>query len=339
MGINKEVQIIVWVTTKCNMKCSYCYEKDKPFRDLNDNILFNIHNFISAHMHKVGSTKCTIRFHGGEPLLNWKAVETVIELTENIGFDIKYELTTNGLLLDNILEKDSLKKINNIWVSIDGTIGTLQRTRGLKNIDASKLINNCIKILKIREDITARITLKKEEIKNLKENILFLIDIGFRNIIPVFDVLEKNWDNQSLRQYNEQIEYIQRIIDKNIKIFGLKDNFIHKKGLCNGGIYNLNIYVDGNIYPCLITAGKKDFICGNVYNGVNYNWIRKLDQINNVELLECKECTYKDFCINTRCKFYNKVVMGCYSKPNPGLCAIENFRYYNYYNNKIFSNR
>ena len=63
----------IWVTKKCNLKCSYCYEGiEKENRELAVDKIPAVIEFIQ----QMGKSEeyITVNFHGGEPLLNTKVI-------------------------------------------------------------------------------------------------------------------------------------------------------------------------------------------------------------------------------------------------------------------------
>jgi uncharacterized protein len=94
-----------------------------------------------------------------------------------------------------------------------------------------------------------------------------------------------------------------------------------------GGITDLTIYPNGDLYPCCAMAGKKEFCIGNVYGGVHEHWENKLKNINDLEINECSGCTVLENCMANRCRLFNKVLTGYYNKPSDVICWRENIQH------------
>jgi uncharacterized protein len=122
------------VTEKCNLKCKYCiygdYYNHYSHRDCSDMkfetaktlIDYKLKQWFSHHNNNAKITKL-ISFYGGEPLLNFKLIEQVVEYTKKLSIsnDIKfmYNITVNGVLLDKYM--DFLIENNFfIAISLDG---------------------------------------------------------------------------------------------------------------------------------------------------------------------------------------------------------------------------
>lgn len=126
--------IVFEVTEKCNLNCKYCalseqlYQKhdvrksrDLPFKkaQLMIDYLLNLwkENYIPDT-----NLQFTIGFYGGEPLLNMSLIKKIIDYVEQsdtTGRQIFYNITTNGMLLDNYMDFLVEKKFY-LTVSLDG---------------------------------------------------------------------------------------------------------------------------------------------------------------------------------------------------------------------------
>lgn len=117
----------VLITQKCNLNCSYCFEKIKTFKDIDlektIEILTKNNTFYSFPI-----TKFYIL--GGEPLMNLPFLVNLIEYVKNTSTissaekenyikTITQGLTTNGILIDKYV--DILKKYKfSLQISLDG---------------------------------------------------------------------------------------------------------------------------------------------------------------------------------------------------------------------------
>ena len=103
---------ILNLTNKCNLDCSYCFEKNKDNCDITPEILDKFISFIL----KSNLKEISIRLFGGEPLLNLSLLEAVLlKLNHglvNKGVKINYNIFTNGTCL-NDKALDLIIKYNN----------------------------------------------------------------------------------------------------------------------------------------------------------------------------------------------------------------------------------
>ncbi len=106
----------VSLTERCNMKCIYCQTgnapNDTPPQDLSDSELLELIGAFSI----LGVDK--IRFTGGEPLLR-RGIVDLVRNTRTIDNVTLVGLTTNGLLLDKLLDPLVQAGLNRLNVSLD----------------------------------------------------------------------------------------------------------------------------------------------------------------------------------------------------------------------------
>ena len=105
--MKKYKKIYVEITNRCNLSCSFCSKVEKPLRNM------TIEEF-KCIIEKIKDYTDTIYLHvKGEPLVHPNLIEFLNVAEE---YNIKVNLTTNGTLFPNLVDKlkecKSLKKIN-----------------------------------------------------------------------------------------------------------------------------------------------------------------------------------------------------------------------------------
>lgn len=74
----------LWLTYKCNLNCSYCYEKDIKTgmkNKLNDNTIEDYLIFIENFLYDKNRNEnepYIVNLHGGEPLLEFNLLKKVV---------------------------------------------------------------------------------------------------------------------------------------------------------------------------------------------------------------------------------------------------------------------
>lgn len=126
-------QLVFEVTTKCNLNCTYCgYGSLYNMRTHQDqtNMSFIIAKQLIDYLYSLWSNhkidydirNTFIGFYGGEPLLNFDFIRSVISYLENLPIDRRqftYTMTTNALLLNKYQDFLVDKKFH-IIISLDG---------------------------------------------------------------------------------------------------------------------------------------------------------------------------------------------------------------------------
>lgn len=97
------MQIILKLTTACNLACSYCSEGDQEPMRLPEEFFYKLVGDIPEFCRETGETQIEFLFHGGEPLLYGR--EALHALTayarEHLpDIEVKFLMQTNGFLID-----------------------------------------------------------------------------------------------------------------------------------------------------------------------------------------------------------------------------------------------
>lgn len=93
---------------------------------------------------------------------------------------------------------------------------------------------------------------------------------------------------------------------------------------CSAGMNTKHIYYTGDLYPCTVVCGYKEFSIGNVYEGTDRKKIQNL-QKNISSLYEsCQYCDVKNYCSAARCSLINKLATGDFHRPTEIECNLTN---------------
>lgn len=137
------------VTEKCNMKCIYCCYHDK-FQKYSRSMSWNTAQKAIDYLLKnsMGREGIHLGFYGGECLIEFELIKKCVHYIKNnsICHNIRFGLTTNGLLLKNKNYRDFLSEHDfSVLVSLDGPKLINDRYRKAKNENESSyeiIINN-----------------------------------------------------------------------------------------------------------------------------------------------------------------------------------------------------
>ena len=136
-------QLLLEMTSNCNMRCKYCIYSDHYFysKDYSNNLLsldtaiaavdLYFENFKKVFFHNPHK-KAAIGFYGGEPLLNFKVIQQLVEYCKNNyshKYPTQFNITTNGLLLTDEVIDFLVENNFAITVSIDGNAENHNRNR------------------------------------------------------------------------------------------------------------------------------------------------------------------------------------------------------------------
>lgn len=276
------------LTTHCNLQCRYCYGKscDDIGTDFGDfEIDYSLPREISypiEWLKRFGKKdpECILTFYGGEPTL---CMEKIRQIMDNVPAK-RFLIQTNGLFLDK-LGPEYINRLHTILVSIDGKEELTDYYRGAGVY--RRVIGNLQKIVKdgFKGEIIARMTATEEmdifkQITWLLDNeefpfssVHWQLDAGFwRN-----DFANRQFERWTKESYNpgvkrlvkfwvDQMEKEGRVL-KVYPFLAVMQSLLHgEKSLlrCGSGWINYSILTDGNIAPCPIMGGMKDFYVGHI---------------------------------------------------------------------------
>lgn len=171
----------ILTTTDCNARCFYCYEKGLSRVTMADNMARDVADYIT----KVSlNTAVNLRWFGGEPLLNYNAIDIICSALNENGVKFKSIMISNGLLFtDSIIKKASdLWKIKKVQITLDGTKSVYQKVKSYKGADGKefdRVIDNISKLAEANIRVSIRLNQEFYNTADLLELIDFL-SIRFR---------------------------------------------------------------------------------------------------------------------------------------------------------------
>jgi uncharacterized protein len=338
------------VSHDCNLSCEYCFASKGDYKSgrrlMTKEIALKAVDYLvnnSGQRHNI-----EIDFFGGEPLMNFGTVKEVVaygrKLENKTGKRFYFTITTNGTLLD----EDKIKFINeymdNVVISIDGRKDVHDSIRydriGRGSYDrivpfAKRLVNERNgKSYFIRGTFTSRN-------KDFSKDIMHLASLGFKEISiePVVgsgdELFIKEEDIPDILSEYEKfaIEYIKCMQQKSVfRFYHFNLNLyegpcIYKRiAACGAGSEYLAVSPEGSLYPCHQFVGQKEFIMGDIFNGIDNEKLKERFKSTNILTKEkCRNCWAKLFC-SGGCHANAWYSNGSISEPNEIACALQKKR-------------
>lgn len=236
-------------TTYCNAQCYYCYESGFKHMTLSHETAERVIDFI--HINKC-SNRVKLKWYGGEPLLNTKAINEICEglLSKEISF--KSTMISNGLLFsDEIIAKaKDLWNLQNVRITLDGTENVYNATKNYKNHVGNpyqKVLKNIDSLLSNGISVTIRLNIEDKNIQDVKVLIKFLSDKYRDN--NLLDFMLRPLNNTST---NNQIESIGRNRDNILKEITLMKYKLFKDGF----LVNCGKLTGLTLCSCIADSGK-----------------------------------------------------------------------------------
>lgn len=307
----------------CNLKCEYCFASQGNFKGERNLMSYEVGKKAFDFLVKSSGKRVNLEvdFFGGEPLMNFDTVKKLVEygksLEEKHNKKFRFTITTNGVLLDDEKIDYINENMCNVVLSIDGRKDVNDKMRKTVNEKGSydTIINNFKKFVAKRgdKDYFARGTYTSYNL-DFAEDVKHLREIGFDKI-SVEPVVAKPEEKYALKDEHIEIlnaeyvklakHYIDSYSDKdkrfqfyhfNIELDG--GPCIYKRSIgCGAGTEYLAVTPEGDFYPCHQFVGEKEFIIGNVNEGITKEEV--VSKFRNVSVNEkpiCKQCWAKYYC-------------------------------------------
>jgi uncharacterized protein len=315
----KTVYISLHTSSRCNLKCTYCFKKERDKRNLTFEeskkfIDMIIDEYPNAGKYIVDPTG------SGEPLLNKKLLYQIGEYCKEKSNELRREvlpmIVTNGTLLD----KETVQEIRDagilFGVSLDGDKkdNDYYRKDALGNGVYKEVIKN-VKNIKDRSLMGVAVTLTDKNIdlvKTLKHLIKYFPTISIKPIRSVdgsVGINETNID-EIKREYTRlyefllsetmkgNLEYIAALLngDDYFGKFLLRTILGQKVSTrCDAGIGRFSFTPNGNIYVCPGAIDIDELKIGTLESGINYEMRDRLwKQLTERE--ECNNCFARFVC-------------------------------------------
>lgn len=330
----------------CNLRCRYCFADEGAYHAerqfMSEQTAKTAIDFLIKNSGK--RKVLEVDFFGGEPLMCLQTIKNVVSYArkegEKAGKKFLFTTTTNALLLDDDAIAFFNAEMENVVLSLDGRKEVHDAIRKTKNGKGSfdLVIDNIKKFVRSRGDknyyVRGTFTSKNLDFSN---DVIFLAENGFDSI-SMEPVVTKIEDLQIKEEHLPAIcaEY-ETLCDKYLQKHenGEGFNFFHfnidleggvclqkKVSACGAGNEYFSVVPNGDIYPCHQFAGDKNFLMGNVFDGVLDKTVR--EKFANSCLFtreDCKDCFAKFIC-SGGCSANNYHFTGDMNKPYPVTCAM-----------------
>lgn len=310
------------VAHTCNLDCEYCFASQGKYHGERALMSFEVGKRALDFLVENSGDRHNLEvdFFGGEPLMNWQVVKDLVAYARSIEKQhdkcFRFTLTTNGMLVDDNVIEFSNREMDNVVMSLDGRKEINDHFRktagGVGSFDI--IVPKFVKFAKARgeKDYYIRGTFTHNNPDFMKD-IEVMLDLGFDKlsmepvVCPPDSPYALTEEDKKIvcRQYELLAE---KMIER--RRAGTPFVFYHymldlehgpciykRLSGCGSGTEYMAVTPTGELYPCHQFVGDKDYLMGDVFNGVTNTAVRdKFKRCNVYSKPECADCWARLYC-------------------------------------------
>ncbi|MBC5997571.1 thioether cross-link-forming SCIFF peptide maturase [Romboutsia ilealis] len=313
------------VAHDCNLKCKYCFAAQGDFGGSKELMSFEVgKKAIDYLIANSGNRRnLEIDFFGGEPLMNFDVVKQLVEYGRSVekehGKNIRFTITTNGILLDDEKIKYINENMHNAVLSLDGRKNVNDNMRPTLNDKGSHdiILPKFKKLVDERPKdkyYYIRGTFTRENL-DFAEDVMYFAEQGFK-LTSIEPVVDDESNPYALREEDlpKVFEEYEKLAVKyaDMQVEGDDFKFFHfivdlNQGPCvikritgcGAGNEYLAITPEGDIYPCHQFVGNDEYKLANIMDEEVVLPLDITNKFRNAHVYskeECKKCWNKFYC-------------------------------------------
>lgn len=298
----------VMTTTDCNARCFYCYELGRSRIPMSDQVALDTAKYM---IKKSKDNKISIRWFGGEPLYNQKAIDIICTYLKENGKEFITSMVSNGYLFndENIAIAKDLWNLNKVQITLDGTEDVYNRCKAYIYKDEispyKRVMSNIAKLLQADISVTIRLNVDKHNVNDLYElcDILFDSFGKYPNFMVYAHMLFDN--SETYHKTRSELERVETLYEYN------KFNaYLETKGMLPQG----RLGSAGKIHFCMANNPKATLVMpdgrlgkcehfsesdawGSIYNDdIDMSAIAKFSEIRGY-VEACYDCQFRPACV------------------------------------------
>ena len=310
------------VAHTCNLNCEYCFAAQGKYHGERALMSFEVGKRALDFLVENSGTRHNLEvdFFGGEPLMNFDVVKRLVEYARSIenekGKHFRFTLTTNGMLIDDDVIDFANREMDNVVLSLDGRREVNDRFRktagGQGSFDV--IVPKFQKFVKARGDKSYYMRGTFTHFNpDFTKDIQTMLDLGFNElsmepvVCPPADAYAlTEEDKQTVLKEYEKLADMMLEREKQGKPFTFYHYMLDLEGGpciykrisgCGSGTEYLAVTPTGELYPCHQFVGNKDYLMGDIWQGVTRTDTRdKFKRCNAYSRKECDDCWARLYC-------------------------------------------
>jgi uncharacterized protein len=183
-GLPKPTMVTLFLTTACNLRCTYCYASagDTPTRVMPLEVAQRGIDFVLANAVELGASEIEVAYHGGgEPSVNWKTLtgsyDYAVERASAAGVQLRTALASNGVMPDAKIDW-IIEHLDGASLSFDGLpeVHDKHRVSLLGGGSAAEVMHTIRRFDEANFDYALRLTVTRENIPKMEASVRFICE-------------------------------------------------------------------------------------------------------------------------------------------------------------------
>jgi len=343
-------QVDLEVTSRCNLRCSYCYYFNNPAVDYHD---LPTEEWLQFFEELGRCAVMSVTLQGGEPFARRDIRRLIEGIVEN---RMRYSILTNGILIDDAMAgfMAETKRCNAVQVSVDGASDeTHGASRGPGSFE--RTVKGIRTLQRHGVNVAVRVTINRHNVADLDNIAKFLLeDLGLpsfgTNAAGYLGACRKNANDTMLTRENriQSMATLKRLADQyNGRIVAtagplsearswenmLKASAENAPPIPGGGhltacgcVYeSMAVRSDGVFVPCVLLAHLEmgrinhDSLEDVWQNSAALEGLRTRRTVPLTKFKHCSDCPYTRYCTGN-CPGLAYSLTGEVNRPSPDAC-------------------
>jgi sulfatase maturation enzyme AslB (radical SAM superfamily) len=253
--LNRKSVVLV-LTQKCNLNCTYCYESNKNARNMSFETAKKI---IDSEIKNIdGYDEVLFELFGGEPFMNFELIKSIVSYVRTIdcGITKGVFITTNGTLVHGEIKQwiEANLDLVHLALSYDGT----DAMQDINRSNSSQLIDLDFFKKHFSKQVV-KMTVSQNTLPDLYNGVVYLHKKGFKVACNLAYAVDWNDDRFSKILEEQLLKLIQYYLENpsiqpcellNQTVMGAATMQTEYKCSCGAGSASFTYDVDGEKYPC-----------------------------------------------------------------------------------------
>jgi radical SAM protein with 4Fe4S-binding SPASM domain len=307
-GTNKFIdRYNILTTTACNARCFYCFEQGLHPIHMTNEIAKDVSAFIlsSHNPHK----RIHLRWFGGEPLVNKKAISIITQELTNYDIDFYSTMSTNGLLFSNDLIKEAKDNwhIKLVRISLDGFPEEHNRRKNYyaEGNHFERTINNIEKLIEHGISVNIRLTIDHGNVDSMIDLSKWLIGkLGKNPLITIYTrcIFEEVSEIKASQDYDKVLSLVRKtreidswLIDQDIYDWSRISPIGFSNYFCAANNPHAVVVSPDGKLCCCESVNNETAYWGDIWKGETNTDLRA-SWLNGQIREKCKSCKFLPVC-------------------------------------------